>query len=297
MKVAVFGGSGFIGGHLAHELADRGDEVVIVSRKPREERGGIRYSTWHELIERPELLEGFDAFVNLAGESINQRWTSGAKRRILESRLDATGRVAAIVERLKEKPEVVINGSGMSIYGYSDEQTYDEDSPKRLTDFLATTVDGWERAADRIRGVRLVKLRIGLVLGPGGAFPLMMLPYRMFVGGRVGSGKQWHSWIHIEDMTGIIRFCMENRQIGGPVNCTAPEPVTNDTFGRRLSAALGRPHWFPVPEFLFRLALGEMSEVLLKGQRVLPAKITEAGYVFRYPTIDAAFRQLIGTGS
>lgn len=295
MKTAIFGGSGFIGGELARALAGRGDEVTIVSRRPRPAGAdGYRYVTWRELEDDPSLFEGYDAFVNLAGETINQRWSKKAKARITNSRLTVTRQVAKLVAQLEQKPEVVLNGSGMSLYGYSETDTFDEDSPARPTDFLARTVMAWEQAADEIRDVRLVKLRIGLVLGTsGGAFPLMALPYRLFVGGRVGSGRQWHSWIHVADMIGIMCYAIDNRDVEGPINCTAPEPVTNDDFGRVMAKALGRPHWFPVPAAGFKLVLGEMSEVLLKGQRVLPKRISEYGYRFRYGTVEEAMAHLL----
>jgi uncharacterized protein len=295
MKIAVFGGSGFIGQHLVRDLVQRGDEVMVVSRSSRPPDHGVRFVTWAELKKQPELAEGFHAFVNLAGESINQRWSKQAKSRIQHSRLEATRQVKELIDQLTEKPEVVVNGSGMSIYGYSEDAAFDDQSPPRRTDFLAQTVDAWERAADQIQGCRIVKLRIGLVLGTsGGAFPLMTLPYRLFVGGRVGSGKQWHSWIHIEDMTGIILYCIDDREISGSVNCTAPEPVTNDEFGRQAGIALGRPHWFPVPAILMKMLFGEMSEVLLEGQRVLPSKMIDLGYSFRYASIERAFNHLLG---
>lgn len=293
MRAAIFGGSGFIGMELAKEMRDRGDEVVIVSRSKNGLQDGITYITWSSLLDDPKPLEGFDAFVNIAGETINQRWTAKAKARIVNSRLQAARDVAAIIHQLQHKPQVVVNGSGMSIYGYSDEDTFDEDSPDRLTDFLAETVAAWEKEAELISGVRLVKLRIGLVLGTsGGAFPLMQLPYRLFVGGNIGSGKQWHSWIHIRDMTGIILHAIEQPEISGPINCTAPNPVTNGEFGRQLAKILRRPHWFPVPSLLLKVALGEMSEVLLKGQRVLPKRIMNAGYVFKFPALPDALRNL-----
>lgn len=297
MKVAVFGGRGFIGGHLVRELLRRGDEAVIVSRSA-EAVNGAACVTWRNLEEDPSPLEGCTAFVNLAGATINTRWTAKAKQRILQSRLDAAARVAAIVRRLEHKPSVVLNGSGMSVYGYSETATFDETSPGNGDDFLASVVREWERAADdigKIEGVRLVKLRIGLVLGrDGGAFPLMALPYKLGVGGKIGSGRQVHSWIHIRDMVGIMLHCMACDAISGPVNCTAPEPVTNEEFGRAVARALGRPHWFTVPSAVFRLAFGEMSEVLLKGQRVLPNIVRQNGYSFAFSTIDEALRDLLG---
>lgn len=296
MRVAVTGGTGFIGGALVQALLDRGDEVRVVTRK----RGRLKLrhpnvseSTWEELAARPEQLEGTDAIVNLAGETINQRWTKAAKDRVLKSRLDAAGAVADWVRAMRDKP-VVVNASGISYYGMSETDTFDERSPGRVTDFLSAVTKEWEEAADRIAARRLVKLRVGLVLGAdGGAFPLMVLPYRLFAGGRVGSGRQWISWIHLEDMTRLILFCLDNEAVSGPVNASAPEPVTNDRFGRAIAAALGRPHWFPVPTALMRLVFGELSVLLLEGQRALPNAALEAGFTFRYPTIDEAVRNLL----
>jgi uncharacterized protein (TIGR01777 family) len=295
MRIAVFGGSGFIGGHLIRELVEQGEEVINVSRTLKahiHER--VTNVTWQQLEVDPEILDGFDAFVNLAGESINKRWTKAAKDTILQSRLDATNRMARIVRKLKNKPEVIVNGSGMSIYGYSDTATFDEKSPRKLTDFLGRTVDEWEKAVNRIKDVRIVKLRIGLVLGKdGGAFPLMVLPYRLFGGGKIGSGRQVHSWIHIKDMVGIIKYSILHKEVNGSINCTAPKPVTNDELGKTIGKVLKRPHWFPVPSFVLKLILGEMSEVILKGQRVLPKRIMEYGYVFSYASLERALKHIL----
>ncbi len=295
MKIAVFGGSGFIGGHLIRELVKQGDEVVNVSRSLKSDiQEHVHNVTWQDLEINPEILDGFDAFVNLAGESINQRWTKVAKERILQSRLDATNRIARLVRILDNKPEVIINGSGMSIYGYSETGTFDEKSTRKLTDFLGRTVDDWEKAVNRIQGVRIVKLRIGLVLGKdGGAFPMMVLPYRLFGGGKIGNGRQVHSWIHVKDMVGIIKYSIIHKEVNGAINCTAPKPVTNDEFGRTIGKVLHRPHWFRAPAFMFKLILGEMSEVILKGQRVLPKRILAYGYVFTYATLDRALKHIL----
>jgi len=295
MKIAVFGGSGFIGGHLIRELVEQCEQGVNVSRSRKADvLDQVKNVTWDELEVNPEILDGFDAFVNLAGESINQRWTKAAKDRILQSRLDATNRIARLVRVLKNKPEVIVNGSGMSIYGYSDTATFDEKSPRKLTDFLGRTVDEWEKAVNRIKDVRIVKLRIGLVLGKdGGAFPLTVLPYRLFAGGKIGSGRQVHSWIHIKDMVGMIIYSILHKEVNGAINCTDPKPVTNAELGRTIGKVLGRPHWFPAPGFMFRLILGEMSEVILKGQRVLPKRMLDYGYIFSYSTLDRALKHIL----
>jgi hypothetical protein len=167
-------------------------------------------------------------------------------------------------------------------------------SAGRPEDFLAEVVRQWERAADAIEGARVVKLRIGVVLAPdGGALRPMTLPYRLGVGGSIGHGRQWLSWIHIRDLIRIADFCVNNRDISGPVNATAPSPVTNDEFGRTLGRILGRPHFMPVPSFLFRLLFGEMSMLLLKGQRALPDKLIRHGFAFEYPALDQALAQLL----
>ena len=232
------------------------------------------------------LLEGVDAIVNLAGETINQRWTEEAKGRILASRVVATRRVASIVARLQQKPQVVVNGSGTSDPEQRDENT---------VTLLADVVREWEKAADEIQGVRVVKLRISVVLGrDGGAFGKMFLPYRMFVGGPVGSGKQWLPWIHIRDMVRLIEFCITNEDVAGVVNATAPDAVTNDQFGRALARAAGRPHWMPVPGAMMRLLFGEMADLLLKGQKVEPVEALQHGFVFELGTIEQALRDLVG---
>ncbi|UVI31426.1 TIGR01777 family oxidoreductase [Paenibacillus spongiae] len=301
MKIAVTGGTGFVGSDLVKALLRRGDDVWVISRRSSSSAGktaphsGAKQISWEELEQSPSRLEGVEAIVNLAGESINQRWNDEAKKRILQSRIDAAQRIANLIDALDSKPSVVVNASGISIYGTSETDTFNEESDARLTDFLGTVVEKWEAAADRIPVPRLVKLRVSVVLGRnGGAFPLMAMPYRMFAGGRVGSGKQWLSWIHIEDMTRLLLFCIDNTSIRGAVNASSPDPVTNDHFGRSIAAAMGRPHWFPVPAFMMKTLFGEMSTLLLEGQRVLPHKALTQGFEFRYPSIAEAAEELVG---
>lgn len=297
MKVAVTGGTGYIGSLLVDALLKRGDEVAILSRseRPKEKKPKLSGITWKQLAVTPALLDGYDAIVNLAGATINQRWNAAGKQAILQSRLDAADAIATTVAALANKPPIVVNASGISIYGTDAAVAHDERSLVRGTDYLASVVEQWEAAADRIPVQRLVKVRIGLVLGrKGGAFPAMLMPYRLFAGGRIGSGKQWIPWIHEDDMVRLLLFCIDNPQIAGPVNACAPEPATNDAFGRAVGKAAGRPHWLPLPAFLLKAALGELSFLLLEGSRAVPGKALEYGFQFRYATLRDALRQLLG---
>ncbi len=294
MKIAVTGGTGFIGNHLVRYLREQGNEIIIISRSWQPSKhSDVQLVTWDQLKANPHQLEGIEAIVNLAGESINQRWTQAHKSRILQSRLFAADRIAQLVATLSQKPHVVVNASGMSIYGTSLTETFHEQSPHRIHDFLSTVCQKWEEDADRILQVRLVKIRIGIVLGnDGGAFPKMALPYRIGIGGKIGSGQQWNSWIHVEDMVRLIEFCIQDQHITGAVNATAPHPVTNDQFGRILAKVLERPHWFPVPAWIMKTIFGELSTLLLDGQRVIPKVLQDHGFEFKYPTLEQALRQL-----
>ncbi len=299
MRLLLCGGTGFIGQALTHALLSRGDEVWIVTRKKPAAAAydnalpHPRYVTWEEWAADPDRLSGFDGLVNLTGETINQRWTDKAKERIVRSREQAAERISEYIKRMRYPPEVVVNASGISLYGHSGEQIFDESSPVQPADFLGDTVVRWEAAADRIPVKRLVKLRIGLVCArDGGAFPLIRLPYRLFGGGRIGDGKQGLPWIHLQDMVSLILFCLDNKSIEGPVNAVAPDPVSNDEFGRALGQAMKRPHWFPVPGCLLRTALGEMSTLVLTGQKAMPLKLLDHGFKFAFPKLEEALRDL-----
>lgn len=299
MRLLLCGGTGFIGKALTHALLSRGDEVWIVTRnKPTKPAYDIslphpRFITWSEWSNDPEHISGIDGIVNLSGESINQRWTNKAKARIVSSRVEAAACIARNLARMSSPPSVVVNASGISLYGHSGDQVFVESSPALPADFLGTTVVEWEKAADRIPVNRLVKLRIGLVCArEGGAFPLIRLPYRLFGGGRIGNGKQGLPWIHLQDMVSLILFCLDNPSISGAVNAVAPDTVTNDEFGQVLGRVLHRPHWFPVPAVLLKAALGEMSTLVLTGQKALPRKLLDHGYVFAFPKLEEALRDI-----
>ncbi|MCY9696714.1 TIGR01777 family oxidoreductase [Paenibacillus alginolyticus] len=294
MKIAVTGGSGFIGNRLISHLLQQGHEVINISRSPRAVAENVRTITWDQLKTDSSSFAGLDAIVNLAGESINQRWTAAAKERIIGSRLKAAEQVAQLVERMEVKPKVVVNASGMSVYGTSETETFDERSPHRPVDFLSSVVEQWESAADQIQGTRIVKVRVGLVLdSKEGAFPKMALPYKLGVGGPIGSGKQWLSWIHIVDMVRLIEFCIQNEAIVGPINATAPNPVTNREFGRSIAKAMRRPNLFPLPAFILKVIFGELSTLLLEGQKVVPRVLLEHGFTFKYSFVDKALADIV----
>jgi uncharacterized protein (TIGR01777 family) len=297
MKIAICGGTGFIGTSLRKHWLKEGHHLLIITRKVPTHamtvEAQLEYITWDQLANQPRLLEGLDALINLAGASLSQRWTTKAKHQIIQSRLETVSAISKLVSQLKRKPAVVIQASAIAIYGTSDNVTFEETSPTTVMDFPSGVVQEWEEAAEMIQGVRLVKLRVSVVLGNhDGAFPLMKLPFTLGVGGRIGSGQQWMSWIHITDMVRLIDFCILHPEIEGPVNAASPHPVTNDQFGRAVAAIYHRPYWFPIPSFLLKAIVGELSLILLQGQRVLPSKALHHGFVFTYPDIKEALQDL-----
>jgi uncharacterized protein (TIGR01777 family) len=292
LKIAISGGSGFIGSHLIKHFHDQKDEVINISRSKQRSLDGVRCVTWDQLNQESEPVEHLDAWINLAGESINQRWTQAAKDRIMQSRVSSVKQMVEIVSKLENIPKVIISGSAMGIYGTSETETFTEQSATSPTDFLSSVVDQWEKATELFNGSRVVKFRIGLVLAmDGGALPRMMLPYRFGVGGRVGKGNQWISWIHMEDIVRMIEFCVNNSAISGAVNATAPHPVTMDQFGKTIGKLLRRPHVFPVPSFVMKLVFGEMSTIVLEGQRVVPEVMLDHGFKFEFAHLEEALRQ------
>ena len=291
MKIAIAGGTGFIGRHLSSYLSKQGHDVIIVSRSSGGVLNKLPIISWSELETEPREL---NAIVNLAGASINKKWDPAYKREILQSRLEAAERISKLVSSMEKKPQVVINSSGISYYGNSDTEEFDERSTASGTGFLEEVAIEWENAADRIPHTRVVKLRTGIVLATdGGALPLMLLPFKLFTGGRIGSGKQWLSWIHIDDICRLIEFCILNHQISGPVNAVSPHAVTNEVFSQTAARVLGRPNWFPVPAILFKILFGEMSTLLLDGQKVIPRVPLENGFQFNYSRLNEALQALL----
>ncbi|HEY4359657.1 MAG TPA: TIGR01777 family oxidoreductase [Bryobacteraceae bacterium] len=279
MNVAVTGASGFLGRRLTRLLENRGHTVRAVSLR--------------EKTVPAEALAGCDGVVHLAGEPIAQRWTGPARQRIVESRVEGTRR---LVEAMRvHRPNVLVSASAVGYYGSrGDEVLTEQSSPG--SDFLAQTCVAWEREAmeGEKLGARLVRLRFGVVLGSGGgALEKMITPFRLGVGGRLGDGRQWMSWIHVDDLCELILFSLKESTLRGVLNATSPHPVTNAEFTKALGRALHRPAVIPVPGFVLKMVLGEMSTVLLGGQRVIPEGAVKAGFEFRYPDVAAALVDIL----
>ncbi len=295
MRILLFGGTGFIGQHAAKRWEEEGHEVIVLSRRHTNAPHGK--VVLYEIDEMEQLFNSIKdeyAIINLAGESLNSgRWTVERKKRILDSRTILTGAIAQALDKAENKPKVWINASAIGYYGYSETGIFDEKSESGKG-FLAETCLKWELAtAPAIRHTRVVRLRLGIVLGDdGGALQKMIMPYQFYVGGKVGNGYQWVSWIHIDDVVGIISLCLIDETIKGPVNATNPTPVTMDDFGKAIGFAYRKPHWLPLPGFILKLIFGEMSDLLLQGQRVIPERMKQAGYNFRFRNLVIALKQI-----
>jgi uncharacterized protein len=302
MKIAIAGGTGFVGNALTKVLLNNNsnNQLYILTRNPGRQKptSNIQYVEWMNAGSRPEwILDGIDVFINLAGESLNSgRWTTERKQRIVNSRIESANEMVRIISCLKKSPSTVLAASAIGFYGMSDEQTFIESSPSVGDDFLAVTVKQWEQETKKVEPLtsRLVLARFGVILGKdNGALPKMVLPYKLYSGGTIGNGCQWLSWIHIKDVANAIKFCIENNEIQGAVNFTAPAPERMKKFGKTIGSVLNRPHWLPVPSFVLRLLLAEMSVLVLEGQFVLPGKLSEFSFDFEFPELTAALRDLL----
>jgi uncharacterized protein (TIGR01777 family) len=299
MELVIAGASGFIGSALVQRLSQRSDSLKLLSRKPRSpaRATNAKWLVWQPGVPGgwEESIDGADGVVNLAGEGIaEKRWTERQKELIRSSRIDSTRALVQAIAKAKGKPKFLINASAVGYYGSRGDETLTEESAPGK-DYLAQVCVAWEEEARKARdyGVRVVLVRTGIVLAKGkGALAKMVTPFKFFVGGRLGSGKQWMPWIHIDDEIGLILFLIENANAQGSFNATSPNPVTMEEFCKVLGKVLNRPSWASVPASALTLLLGEMADMVLTGQRALPKGAEKLGYNFKHPTITKALESL-----
>ncbi len=293
MNILITGGTGFIGTPLSHELRNSGHKVVVTTRRPSDSKEKL---IWNPPALIPsKVISGFDAVINLAGEPVAPgRWTKKRKELIMSSRINTTRSLVESIKKAAFKPKVLISASAIGYYGDHGDEYVAEDTPP-ASDFLARVCKAWEAEAVKAQelGIRVVLIRIGGVLeSDGGALPKMMTPFKLFLGGTIGSGKQWFSWIHRDDVAGIIKYALENESVSGPVNAVSPNAVTNKEFSSALGKTLHKPSWLAVPAFVIKLTLGELGSMLLTGQRVMPEKILKSGYNFKYQDLESALKAI-----
>lgn len=306
MRIVIAGGSGLIGRAITQAFSKMGDEIIILSRNPAKVKGlpeGVKVVIWDgkSIQDWVDEIDNAEVIINLTGENISgerflpSRWTKDRKERLTYSRVDAGKVLAKAIEISHTKPELFIQSSGINYYGTDMMNTVNEQSPGG-NDFLANLCKVWEASSATVEslGVRRVILRNGIVLSTtSGALPRLILPYKLFVGGRLGNGRQIYSWIHLEDEVTAIRFLIEYKQAKGIFNLTTPEPVTNNEFGKTIAMVLKRPHYFPLPGFILKLMFGEVASVVIEGQRVIPEKLIKLGYIFKYPYLREALEDTL----
>ncbi len=301
MSVLITGATGFVGRRLCAVLAGAGHELVALSRDPEAAKSKVPQlaaaHAWDPLAApAPKAaFAGVDAVVHLAGESVASRWTRKKMQSIRDTRELGTRHLVDSIAAADSRPQVLVSASAIGFYGdRSDEELTEESGPGN--DFLSEVCQAWEQEAKRVDdlGVRLVTLRIGVVIGAGGgALEAMLPPFKMGVGGPMGSGRQWWSWVHRDDLVAMIQRALSDSSLEGVYNATAPEPISQKEFGKVLGKVLRRPAFLPTPAFALRLALGGFSSELLSSKRVLPAKLQEAGFEFRYAELEAALREAL----
>ena len=295
MNILITGGTGFIGSQLCTYLSEHGHNLTVSSRNLGLVNNKIKTITDLKQLNENEY---FDVVINLAGQPIaDKRWSKVQKDIILNSRLDTTEQLIQFFSTAKKKPAIFISGSAIGYYGLaqSDNEINETDNPDNS--FSSQLCQQWELSAQQAEklGIRTCLLRTGIVLGKnGGALKKMLPPFKLGLGGKIGSGTQWMPWIHIDDMIGLIDLCINNKDISGAINCTAPTPVTNLTFTKTLAAAINRPAIFPMPAFVIKLLMGQMGEeLLLNGKKVVPKKALDFGYQFKYQQLDMALKDIV----
>lgn len=305
MKIAITGATGFVGSRLVERLVSQEHELIVLSRNTQRAQKVFPTTAFKNLEivgytptvsgDWQNAISGCDAVVNLAGESIAEgRWTPERKQEILNSRKLGTQKIVEAISNADPKPSVLVNASAIGYYGTSQTATFDETSSPG-NDFLAQVTTEWESEAQKVTnsGVRLVILRFGIVLGMGGALGKMITPFQLFAGGPLGDGKQWFSWIHLDDVVNLILQALNNSQMQGVYNATAPEPVRMSQFCNTMGQVMNRPSWLPVPGFALEAILGEAATVVLEGQQVIPKRTLESGFEYQYPKLQSALTKIL----
>lgn len=305
MKVAITGATGFVGSRLVERLHAQGNQILVFSRNPAKAKQVFPANTYPNLEIIPytptesgswqQSIAGCDAVVNLSGEPIaEKRWTPEQKQTILNSRKLGTQKIVEAINQANPKPSVLVNSSAIGYYGTSETAAFDETSSAG-NDFLSTVCKEWETEAQKVKdsGTRLVIVRTGIVLGMGGALAKMLPPFKMFAGGPIGSGRQWFSWIHRDDLVNLILFALSHPEIEGVLNGTAPNPVRMNELAQTLGEVLNRPSWLPVPSFVLEGLLGDGAQVVLEGQQVLPKRTLSQSFEYQYSTLKPALTEIV----
>ncbi|MDJ0692203.1 MAG: TIGR01777 family oxidoreductase [Xenococcaceae cyanobacterium MO_188.B32] len=304
MKVAITGATGLIGSRLVEKLNAEGHQILVLTRNPDKAKKVFPNSVFPqvEIVQyNPKesgdwqtVISGCDAVINLAGAPIAERWNPQYKQEILSSRQIVTQKIVEAIKKADNKPQVLVSASAIGYYGTSETATFDETSSSG-NDFLAEVCQKWEAEAEKVKeaGVRLVIPRIGIVLANGGALGKMIGPFQMFAGGPIGSGRQWFSWIHRDDLVNLIIEALKRQDMEGVFNATAPNPVRMSQFCQTLGEVMNRPSWLPVPDFVLELLLGDGSKVVLEGQQVLPKQTQAVGFKYKYPQLKPALKEIL----
>jgi uncharacterized protein (TIGR01777 family) len=301
MKILITGGTGFVGTQLTNRLLREGHEVTILTRSPKTPKGtafGIFYLQGDPTQKGPwqDSIKNHDAIINLAGASIFSKWTDAYKKLIRDSRMTTTRNLVEGIPAHSERKITLFSTSAVGYYGFHGDEQLTEEAPPG-DDFLARLAIEWEGEALKAqdRGARVVITRFGIVLGEkGGALGQMIPLFKKFIGGPIGNGRQWFSWIHIKDLAEAFVFLTKHPEISGPVNLCSPNPLRNKDLAKALGKALHRPSFMPAPGFMIKLVLGEFGSVILEGQKVIPKKLLDSGFTFQYPDIDKALQSLMG---
>jgi uncharacterized protein len=304
MKIAITGATGFVGSRLVKKLKNNGHQLLIFTRNANRAKQlypASRFPNLEIISYQPiesgdwqKAVSGCDGVVNLAGETIAKRWTSKNRKAILESRQLGTRKIVEAIAQAETKSSVLVNASAVGYYGTSEIDIFDEDSDPG-DDFLSQVCQVWEKEANEVKqaGVRLVILRMGIVLGNGGALAKIIPPFKLFVGGPLGEGHQWFSWIHLDDLVDLIIESLERNDVEGAFNATSPHPVRMSKLCETLGEIMNRPSWLPVPDFVLEFLLGDASKVVLEGQQVLPQKTKSIGFEYQYPNLKKALMDIL----